>query len=301
MDWLFLTAISVVLFSLTSVVDKKLVADLFPSAWLFNIAFGVLSLVRGVCFVVPVALTVGFGDGSGIAWAFAGGIFFGAAISLFLHALSMEEVSRAANIQATSPVFIVIIAVALFGESVTWIQVTGVLSVVAGVVLINMRPIEGQLRPANAKAFAILLLSAILMAWAMIFSDQAAARMNAYAVEGVRALGMACIVLGVHWRPKHTAPLVATLRNPRVAGLTLFSEGLMVPIAAVALMLALSVGPVSLVGAGFAAMPLVIFVFSAALSTRFWNVLDEPLDRQTLGLKAFAAVLVVGGVLALRF
>ena len=300
MDWLYLTAIAVVLFALVTVVDKRLVSGLFPSAWTFNIVFGASSFVRGLCFVIPVGLTVGFDGGSGIVWAFAGGILFGASISLFLHALSMEDASRAANVQAVTPVFIMIIAVTLFGESVTWAQALGVLSVVVGVMLINIRPIEGQIRPTNAKAFAMLLLSAILMAWAMIVTDQAVARMNVYATEGVRALGMACIVLAVHWRPKYTSLVVTTLRKPKVAGLTFLSEGFMAPIAALAFIMALSVGPVSLVGAGFAAWPLAVLVLSAALSTRFWNVLDEPLDRQTLGLKTAATLLVVGGVVVLR-
>ena len=299
-DWLYLTAIAVVLFALSTVIDKRLVAGLFPSAWIFNIVFGALSFVRGVCFVIPAGLIVGFDGGSGIAWAFAGGILFGASISLFLHALSMEDVSRAANIQAVTPVFIMITAVTLFGETVTWVQALGVLIVVAGVMLINVRPVAGKIRPTNTRAFALLVLSAILMAWAMIVTDQATARMNVYAVEGVRALGMSCIVLTVHWRPKYTSLVMATLRKPKVAGLTFLSEGFMVPIAALALITALSVGPVSLVGAGFAAWPLAVLVLSAALSTRFWNVLNEPLDRQTLGLKTVATLLVVGGVVVLR-
>ena len=83
-------------------------------------------------------------------------------------------------------------------------------------------------------------------------------------------------------------------------GMTFLSEGFMVTIAALALIMALSVGPVSLVGAGFAAWPLAVLVLSAAFSTRFWKVLDEPLGRQTLGLKTAATLLVVGGVIVLR-
>ena len=49
----------------------------------------------------------------------------------------------------------------------------------------------------------------------------------------------------------------------------------------------------------FSYLGLMVLAASAALSTPFWNVLGEPLDRRTLGVKLASTVLIVGGVVAL--
>ena len=56
---------------------------------------------------------------------------------------------------------------------------------------------------------------------------------------------------------------------------------------------------VSLVSAVSSSRPLLVLLLSIALSTNAWNVLNESVDRQTLGLKALSTVLIVAGVVTL--
>ena len=74
------------------------------------------------------------------------------------------------------------------------------------------------------------------------------------------------------------------------------AEGLLAPLAALMFIVALDLGQVSSVSAVSASRPMITLMLGIALSTRYWNVLNERLDRETLGLKTLAVVMIVGGV-----
>ena len=299
MNWFFATILSTLLFAIVSILDKKLLTGLFPSFSTFNIVFGLLQfLISPVLFVIAIQ-TAGFDGGSGIPWAITSGLLWAVGLSLFFYALTIEEVSRAAPMQSITPVFTAVIAVGLFSDSLTMLQWLAIVIVVAGAVMINLRPENGRIRVARRKAFLVLLAAAFVLAWAFIVSDQATDRMNVWATQGFRALSMGLGVLAMSWRPRHTRSVVAVMRNPRTAILMVLAEAFLGPLAALAFVYALSVGPVSLVSTVSAVRPLSVLAISTFLSTRYWNVLNEPLDRQTLGLKLFSTVMIVGGVMLL--
>jgi len=293
--------ISTLLFSVVSVLDKRLVGNLFPSYHTFVIAFGLLQFPIAAVILAYAMLNAGFESGNGIAWALASGVLWAGGLSLFFYGLSIEEVSRAAPMQSITPVITTVIAVVLFDDIVSATQWFGILVVVGGAVMISLRKVDGHYRIARGKAFLVLLLSAFVLGWAFIVSDQATDRLNVPATQGLRAFGMGIGVLVFNWRPRYTRPLLVAVRDGRTAAVMFVSEGIMGPTAAFVFVYALSVGSVSLVTTVAAVRPLAILVLSLALSTRWWNVLHEPMDRETVGLKVVATLLIVGGVVALRF
>jgi len=298
-DWYYASFLGATLFAVIAVLDKRLVGHLFPSFRVFIITFGLLQFQRsGVLFIIAF-LTTGLEGGSGILWAAASGVFWAVGMSLYFCGLSMEEVSRIAPMQAITPVFTVIIAVLLFGEEMTPTQWGGMLTVVAGVVLINLRPEGGRIRFVRRKTFVVLLASAACLAWGFITTDEATERMNAMSTEAFRTLVKGASILALTWRPRHTPLVLRTLRSPRVAGAMLFNEGILALVAMLTFAYALSAGPVALVSTIFSAWPLGVLVLSTILSTPLWNVLGEPLDRRTLGMKAAATALIVAGIAAI--
>ena len=106
-------------------------------------------------------------------------------------------------------------------------------------------------------------------------------------------------MLAIAWRPSMHSELLATLRRGRAVGAVFVTEGVMGPLAALTFVVALSKGSVGVVSATVSSIPLLVLLISMALSTKAWNVLNEPLDRQTIGLKAVATVLIVAGVITL--
>ena len=201
--------------------------------------------------------------------------------------------------QSLSPVFAALIAVSFLGERLSAGQWLAILAVTAGAMMVSLRPVRGRIRPARGRAFFILLASSVVIAVAFVVSKEATDRMNVWAIQGFGALAMGAGVLAITWRPAMNRDLRRALRTPRAVAAILVGEGLLAPVAALMFVVALSLGPVSLVSAVTATRPLAVLAVGTLLSTPVWNVLDEPLDRGTLGLKAASTVLIVGGVAAL--
>ena len=112
-------------------------------------------------------------------------------------------------------------------------------------------------------------------------------------------LALGGVVLAVVLRPGRLAHVPVFLKDRRAMGVTLLAEGLFAPAAVLTLLIALSLGPVSLVSVVSASRPLLVLFITMGLSTPVWNVLNEPLDRHTIGLKALSTALIVGGLIAL--
>jgi transporter family protein len=299
MNWIAGALLSTLLFSVVTILDKRLVSNLFPNFATFNITFALLQFLIATVFFVGVVPTVGFDGGGGSVWAAASGLLWAGGLSLIFYGLSIEEVSRVAPMQSVTPVFTALIAVTFFDDVVTPLQWIAILVIVGAAVMINLRRVNGRFRIARGRAFVVLMGAALVLALAFIVSDEATNRMNIWATQAFRALFMGLGILAFSWRPGRMRVVIQTLRNPHTTAMMFITEGVLGPIGALAFVYALSVGPVSLVTTVSAARPLSVLIISAALSTPAWNFLNEPLDRETLTLKIVSTVLIVGGVIAL--
>ena len=299
MTWVVAVLISTTLFALVTILDKRLIAHLFPSAQSFNVAFGLLQVPIAALLFAVVVPTVGFDGGAGIPWAIASGLLWAGGITLFFHGLRLEEVSRATPIQMTAPIFTALLAVTFLGESLNGLQWAAIGMVVLGGATVTVRPELGWFRIANRRALVILLGASFVMGVAFVVSKEATNQMNVWAIQAFRAAAMGAGVLALQGRRTAFREAREMLSDRRAMGTLVLTEGIIAPIAAFMFVLALSLGPVSLVSAVSSSRPLLVLAASAALSTPYWNVLGEPLDRRTLGVKLASTVLIVGGVVAL--
>lgn len=299
MTWVLAVLISTTLFAVVSILDKRLIAHVFPSAQSFNVAFGLLQAPIAALLFAVVVPTVGFDGGAGIPWAIASGLLWAGGITLFFHGLRLEEVSRATPIQMTAPIFTALLAVTFLGESLNALQWGAIGMVVLGGATVTVRPELGWFRIGNRRALVILLGASFVMGVAFVVSKEATNQMNVWAIQAFRAAAMGAGVLALQGRGRAFREARLMLSDRGAMGLLVLTEGIMAPIAAFMFVVALSLGPVSLVSAVSSSRPLIVLAASAALSTPFWNVLGEPLDRRTLGVKLASTVLIVGGVVAL--
>lgn len=284
---------------MVTVFDKRLATNLFPSAGSFNVAFGFLQIAIAIVYFSAVIPTVGFDGGAGIPWALVSGLLWALGLFLFFHGLRLEEASRAAPIQQFAPVFASIAAVLFLGEYLTAAQWGAILVVVLGAMLISTRPGAAIFRLAHGRAFFILLGGSFATGMAFIASEQATREMNVWAIQAVRAAAMAAGVLVLSARPTTLRQLLQVSRNKNAWSGLLIGEGFLAPIAALMFVVALDLGPVSSVSAVSASRPMFVLLLGVLLSTRYWNLLDERLDRQTVGLKLTAVALTTAGVAVL--
>lgn len=299
MTWLVAVLLSTMFFAWVSVLDKKLVSDLFSDVRDFFLIFGLMQIVIGPAFMLVAWATGGFGGTEGLAWSAITGAAFVGGLLLFFYGLSIEEVSRATPMQSLSSVFATLIAVTLLGETLTLVQVAAIVVVVTGSVLVSIRRENGALRFAHRRAFVVLMGSAMMLGIAFAAMKQATDVASVWAVEGVSVTVLGVLVLALVTRRERLMRVPAMLRVPHLASVMMLAEGLLAPAAVYTLALAFSLGTVSLVSVVGSARPLLVLVISVALSTRAWNVMHEPIDRETLGLKAFSTALIVGGVTVL--
>jgi len=299
MTWAAAALISTALFAIVTILDKRLVAHLFPGVASFNVAFGLLQIPIAIVFFAVVIPTTGFDGGSGIPWAIATGLLWAVGLFLFFHGLRLEEVSRATPMQMLAPVWASAIAVTFLGEELSWVQWAAILVVVAGGIAVNIRPEIGWFRIARGRAFLILLAASVVLAVAFVLSKEATERMNVWAIQGFRAVFMGAGIVALSWRPSLNVELRMVARDAKAMAVLFIAEGIAAPIAALMFVIAVSLGPISLVSTTTAARPLFVLALSALLSTPAWNLLNEPLDRRTLGLKLVSTVMIVGGVAVL--
>ena len=299
MTWVTAVLISTTLFAVVTVMDKRLATNLYPSAGAFNVGFGVMQVCICVIYFAAVIPTVGFDGGSGIPWAMASGLLWGLGLFLFFHALRIEEVSRAVPVQQLAPVFAAVVAVLFLGELLTPLQWAAVLVVIAGAVLVSARPEQGLFRIARGRAFFLLLGGSFSLGMAFVASEQATREMNVWGIQAWRSLAMSGCIFLLAARPATVREFTRASRRFYTLFTLVLAEGLLAPLAALTFVIALDLGQVSSVSAVSASRPLITLILGAALSTRLWNVLNEPLDKETLGLKTLAVVMIVGGVAAL--
>jgi len=89
------------------------------------------------------------------------------------------------------------------------------------------------------------------------------------------------------------------LVNRTAVLLIILAEAIIAPVAIYFMILALSLGSAALVTTLLSTQPVFVFLISALLSTRHWNVMQEPLTMETLRLKGVSIAMVVGGVAVL--
>ncbi len=99
-------------------------------------------------------------------------------------------------------------------------------------------------------------------------------------------------VIGVRWCSASNVELSKVLHHRRAMALLLPAETTMSPVNALLLAHRQSLGRVTTVGSDVSTRQLINLLLSTLLSTRIWNVPNEPLERAMVGLKAVSTALI---------
>lgn len=289
------------LFAVVTVMEKRLVSRNFENLADFMAAFGAIHICRavvlfGIAFPSGISL-----DTAGTLWSLAAGVSTGLALKLYFYALSVEDSTRVAPLVATTPAFTVLIAILLFRESISTMQLFGLAVIVLGSIVISLRLVNNRLRFFNKKAMWAAAASSFFASWIMLSIDQATLHNDPLDTEIVRALTTGVFVGLVSWRKEPLRSAWATLAKTETAILFVVCEGVLAAGFMLLLSYSMSVGPVGPVSAIVTATtPVAILIGVTALNTVGWNVLSEPTSKQTLLVKIAGTVLIVSGIFSLR-
>lgn len=294
MSWVGIAILSAAVYSLVNIIDSHLLSRRMPGLRAFLLPIGVIHLAYGwivfALFPLPENLSI---------WpllvAIASAILRGIAVTSMLYTMKSEEVSRVIPVVYTYPVFVAIMAAPLLGETLNYLGWLAMIIVVAGAVMISVRPGPTGSTIWLSRSFFILFGSSLLMAVADIASKYALAYISFWNMYWLSAFCMSGIFLLVSISP-HTLRQLRNLkqRNSTLA-LLAFNE-ILAPVAVVLMFWALARGPVSLVSTIASSRPIFVVIFALILSRILPMFLEWHPGRGRLALRLMATGMIVVGI-----
>ena len=298
MDWVLASLTGSIFIAGVSVLDKRILMAHVSGVSGFYGLVGVIQI--GIAGVVLLAVPWESGaSGMAVAWSIVSGLCWGITLLLMFSALRGLEVSRAVPAYHTFPVFVAIMAVTFLDEHLSVLHWVSILLVVAGAGLVMVGQKQEEGRRNNKVAMTFVFLASAATAVGMVTSKVALEEMNFWNVLALRSIFLGAVLLVPGLMPQGLRQAKVVLADPKAVGLILFAEALIAPVAMYAMLLALSLGSAALVTTLLSTRPVFVLLISASLSTRVWNLMNEPLTRDVLVLKSTSTAMVVGGAAAL--
>tara|TARA_Y100000590_G_scaffold77483_2_gene85880 strand:- start:306 stop:1079 length:774 start_codon:yes stop_codon:yes gene_type:complete len=225
------------------------------------------------------------------------GVIWGAGLMLMFFCMSKLEVSRVIPIYHTSPVFVTIMALAFLGETLSLAQGIGIILAVSGAAFIPMKPTNAPQNAGNPELYFLVLIASILTASANVTYKYALEDISFWNLTALRSfsLGTVLIIAGYQHNLLHVVKEI-TRKSYLPLYMLIFAEAVLAPIAMIAMLRSLALGPVSLATTLLSTRPFFVLIISGILSTKYLNLLNEPIDRRTLPIKFVSIGLIFIGI-----
>ena len=295
MDWVWLALISAFLFALVVVLDKRLLVVYIPNVKTFYFLAGFQQICMAVIVLLiipwdsnPTYFSFAIAVSSGVAWALG--------LILMFYAISRLDVSRVIPISHTYPVFVTIMAVWLLEETLLPIQVVAIIITVVGAGIVAKDPkkiVDGK---GPFGIYLLVLLGSVLTALANVTYKYALETIEFWNLLTIRSFCLGLVLVTAGYNPRIIPQVKFLFSNRNGTLLFILTEVIMAPLAILAMVLALALGPVSLVSTILSIRPLFVLIITGLVSTGWWRYLDEPFTRETLPLKLISTGMIVSGI-----
>ena len=295
--YLWVALASAGIMGFVTVLDKRLTSYNMPNLPSLYAGMAVCLVLHGTfaLFVTGIPADASMGA---IAFAVASGLCWGGALAMMFWGYTMEEASRSSAIIHTFPVFVAFMGVFVLGETLSLGQWAGIITVVGGAFLVSIWGSRGGIVLRLNWALPILIGASVFTALAIVLGKQALEELPVLLVYSVRNYGMGLVFLCL-WKPGAWGDFFLAMRDKQTFFLLFGAEFTLAPVGVWLNVLAINLGPVSLVATATATRPLSVFLFSTLCSTRWLPILEEPLQWRTLSVKFLAVGMVVLGIVML--
>jgi drug/metabolite transporter (DMT)-like permease len=233
-----------------------------------------------------------------IARAWSIGVIQGFSLIFMFWMLKREDPSRVIPAMQTTPIYVALLAWAIFGESLSPLQWTAVLLAVTGSVLASVR--IGSKSP-NGRVgfqpvFLLLAVGAFLMASSQLVTKSIIDDLSTLHIVSIRGIGLFTVMWAVFGRPAALKGLGQFLKQPGRAPLLIISEGVMPFTGHLLITYAIGKGPIALVSALGGARPIFVFSLSVLGAWLSPSLIYEKFTRPDMALKLVSASMVVAAV-----
>ena len=298
MSWVLLAIISAATIAIISVLDKAFLHYYSRSHWTLLLLIGVAQALIG--FVLVVATWGPEIPWFAVQWSIISGTLWALNTVLVIRVLSQKEVSRTIPVALSFPIFVAPMAVIVLGEELSTTHWVSIGVAVIGSVIISTKFNDRLTRPTLDTSLCLLLFASVLLAGSHIAIKLSLEELTVLPAHGWRALSFGIVLLIIATRSEAISDVVAMVRQ-KSFGLGIFgvNEFIVANIGMLLNLLALSLGPVSLVSAITASSSLFVFLYGSILGIRFRGFLGEQVNWQTLVMKGISTVMIVGAVVAI--
>jgi len=297
LSWIVIALASAAVWGSVSIADKMILQNYVRSHVTLQLLIAILQGAVGIVFVAAFAWPGSIVTADTL-WALLSGAFFGVGGLFLLYVLNSQEVSRAVPVTQTAPLFASIIACLFLDEALTVIQWQAVIVTVAGAVLLSVHRDVEYRRLFLHRSFFLLMAASVIIAGGQVIGKVPLDTLSVPLVHGLRSLGLSAVFLGAslfNRDAQHDLMRLIRSRSPGLALVT-FSELVLVTIAFLLFLWALSKGQVGLVSALAATRSLFVLLYSTLLSLRSKELLGERVTPSALAVKLASITLIVAGV-----
>lgn len=284
---------------LVSISDKTVMYRYARSPLTLPLLIGIAQTIVGLVSLglsgIPLEATVTLS-----ASAVLSGILFGLSGILHQRVLFTQEVSRTIPVLQSSPIFAALLSMAILGETVSFLQWTGIVATVLGSVLISLQIQNGFGRAFLHKSFFLLMLSAFLFGAANVVGKIAVDELPILYTHGLRmlALGFIFVALTLRKAPLEDVKSFIRTRSPALLFVST-NEFITANVGLLLLLWSLSIGPASLVTALMGTRALFVVFYSTALALVWKGALGEQTSPVIVTTKLLSVALIVIGVIAI--
>lgn len=295
MDWVLASMAGAILIAFVSVLDKRILMAHVPGVMGFLAFVGAIQILIAAVAVIAVPWQSGT-SAYAITICMVSGLSWGCGLVLMFIALRGLEVSRVAVGLNTTPVFVAVIETLFLGQYLGYWHWLAIFLVVAGGGLVMIERNVGKDGGKHVVAIMFVFLSSAAMGVGLVTSNIALEEMSFWNVFALRSLFLGSVLLAAGFTSQGMKQLKVIFLSPKAITLILATEAVIAPVAMYAMLLGLSLGPASLVATLFSTRPVFVLIITTLLSTRIWNLMNEPLDKQVIALKCVSTSIVVLGV-----
>jgi uncharacterized membrane protein len=285
MTWYLASLIQSFIVVIVLFIDKIVVSNWTKNPYQSLIITGFFSLISALL----VYLIKGVDNSIYILPCILLGIFYMGNFILYFKLMQKAEVSKFIPFTVISNIFILILAVVLLKESLGFLQYIGIIIITLGAILLSIEN-KGELK--WSPSIKLLLVYVIMLSLSAVANKYLLGFVDYWTLFFYESIGIFIASLPIVFYNFKDLLKTINKHGKKVIGFMLFSE-MLAMISLLLLLIAASLGSVSLVNAFGSLRLIMIFIVSLVLSSLFPQILKEDYSNKGIITQKIVATILM--------
>jgi drug/metabolite transporter (DMT)-like permease len=286
MLWAILAIVSAFIFAIVNLIDKIVVSKELKDPIFATFIFAVIGfiIIAFTGFFIDINIPTYL-----ILLSLGAGIVSSLGVLFYYFSMRKEEVSSFVSLLSTSPIFVLVMAFFLLGERLVAKQYVGIFVLIFGAVLLAN---EGKGNLKFGRHLIAVILTIIILAVGEVVVKFVTLNFDYWSLIFWMGIGyglFAFVLFAIH-HPHIKGKAKLGIRH-------LVISNILSIIAALLVLLAISLGPVSIVSALRKAQPLFVFLGATLLTLTHPELIKEKISKGLLEKKTAGIIIIIFGAI----